>query len=270
MRAKKRKCSCSFSAIACRCCLPGILHFAFWWGISALLASSPGSVAAGVQTLFYGALAVHQAGQRGGKLLQVGSLHPCEYMSSEELAVSRQGKAAATKRKLPSSKQGWREVDWMTGRNGWKMSWEHLMLLLNHSPSYLKGHGVWEGCLRTSPFPFLEENQYRSSLEKAQEGGPRKLQANQSHLHAWNNPSWMSSLSKWKKRRLSGVFHQGKWAGLVDSEVDWELSAWWSSVLWWGRLEGFSKQRSHGSVLDPVLFTFINQWSEWRDRVYLQ
>lgn len=56
----------------------------------------------------------HQAGQRGGKLLQVVSLHPCEYMSSEELAVSGQGKAAAAMRKLPSSMKGWREVDCMT------------------------------------------------------------------------------------------------------------------------------------------------------------
>lgn len=105
MRAVRKKCSCSFSAIAGQRCLALCR--------SATSVGKPGSLAAEVQTLFWGTGLAPGWAERGGKLLKVGSLHPCEYMSSEELAVSGQGKAAA-KRKLPSSKKSWREIDWMT------------------------------------------------------------------------------------------------------------------------------------------------------------
>ncbi|GAB0206587.1 hypothetical protein GRJ2_003124300 [Grus japonensis] len=45
---------------------------------------------------------------------------------------------------------------------------------------------IFERSWRTGEVPEgLEESQRHSSLQKGQEGGPRKLQASQSHLHPW-------------------------------------------------------------------------------------
>lgn len=104
----RKKCSCSFSAIVARCYLPGTLQL----GLVSWQPWEHGSCSSNV--VFWGAGLAPGWAERGGKLLQVGSLQPCEYMSSGELAVSGQGKAAAAKRKLPSCMKGWREVDWMT------------------------------------------------------------------------------------------------------------------------------------------------------------
>lgn len=102
MRAVRKK--CSFSAIADQCCLPDT---AVWRRQLAAM---------GVwQLQFKHCFLGHWPCTRlGRERWEVGSLCPCEYVLSEELAVSGQGKAAAAKRKLPSSKKGWREVDWMT------------------------------------------------------------------------------------------------------------------------------------------------------------
>lgn len=100
VRAVRKKCFCSFSAIAVCLVLCN----------SALSAGSPGSVAAVVQTLFSGALALHQAGQGEGgsccKLVLSIPVNICQVKSWQWV-----GKVTAAKRKLLSSKKYWREVD---------------------------------------------------------------------------------------------------------------------------------------------------------------
>lgn len=99
---------CSFSAIADQCCLHGTLQLS-------LISRQPWERGVcGSNTVLWDT--APGWAERSEKLLQVASLHPCEYMSSEGLAVSGQGKVAAAKRKLPSSKKGWRDIGCMTGR----------------------------------------------------------------------------------------------------------------------------------------------------------
>jgi len=77
------------------------------------------------------------------------------------------------------------------------------MSLLSHSPSSWKAPVQRERCPRTEEKPVSLQSSKRA--RRRTQGATGRSASPPSRERWWNSSYWMSSLSKWRKRRLSGV-----------------------------------------------------------------